>query len=78
MSPYEKKAPRLDTISNLVARSSTSPAFEMPSLNMMSNSAVRKGGATLFLTILTRVRLPMTSSPTLMDWMRRTSMRMEA
>jgi hypothetical protein len=39
----------------------------MPSLNMMSNSAVRNGGATLFLTTLTRVRLPMTSSPTLMD-----------
>jgi MFS family permease len=39
MSPYEKKAPRFWTTSNFVARSSTSPAFEMPSLNMMSNSA---------------------------------------
>ena len=41
------------TISNCVARLSTSPDLEMPSLYMMSNSAVRKGGATLFLTTLT-------------------------
>ena len=30
------------------------PAREMPSLYMMSNSACRNGGATLFLTTLTR------------------------
>ena len=34
---------------------------ETPSPYMMSNSAVRNGGATLFLTTLMRVRLPMTS-----------------
>ena len=32
----------------------------------MSNSASRKGGATLFFTTFTRVRLPTTSSPSLM------------
>ena len=38
----------------------------MPRSNMMSNSAVRNGGATLFLTTLARVRLPTASSPSLM------------
>ena len=42
---------------------------------MMSNSASLKGGATLFLTIFARVRLPTTSPPTFMLSTRRTSMR---
>ena len=44
----------------------------------MSNSAMRKGGATLFLTTLTRVRLPMASAPCLMVSILRTSRRTEA
>src|SRR6266436_4432676 len=43
------------------ARSRSAPVEEMPSLYMMSNSASVNGGATLFLTILTRVRLPVTT-----------------
>jgi len=44
----------------------------------MSNSASRKGGATLFLTTLTLARLPMTTSPSLSEAMRRMSQRIEA
>ena len=55
-----------------------SPSREMPSPYMMSNSASLKGGATLFLTTLTRVRLPITSCPCLRAAMRRMSMRSEA
>ena len=50
----------------------------MPSPYMMSNSASRKGGATLFFTTLARVRLPMISPPDFKASMRRTSMRTEA
>ena len=41
------------------------------------NDASRKGGATLFLTILARVRLPMISEPLFSASTRRTSMRTE-
>jgi hypothetical protein len=44
---------------------------------MISNSASRNGGATLFLTTLTRVWLPTTSSPFLIAPMRRMSRRTE-
>ena len=54
------------------------PSREMPSPYITSNSASRNGGATLFLTIFTRVRPPMTMSPSLMLAMRRMSMRTEA
>ena len=37
--------------------------LEIPSPNMISNSALRKGGATLFFTTFTLVWLPITSSP---------------
>ena len=47
----------------------------MPVPYMMSNSAWRNGGATLFFTTFTRVRLPTTSTPSLMDSMRRMSSR---
>ena len=60
------------------ARSSRSPSREMPSPYRMSNSASRNGGATLFFTIFAFVRLPTTSSPSLMEAMRRTSTRTEA
>ena len=49
----------------------------MPLPYMMSNSAWRKGGAHLFFTTFTRVRLPTTSTPSLMDSMRRMSSRTE-
>ena len=45
---------------------------------MMSNSACLNGGATLFLTTLTRVRLPTASVPSLSVSIRRTSRRTEA
>src|SRR3569623_1312515 len=45
---------------------------------MISNSACLKGGATLFLTTLTRVSLPPPSSPFLLAPMRRMSRRTEA
>ncbi len=60
------------------ARSSSDPSREMPSPKIMSNSAVLNGGATLFLTTLTRVRLPTMSVPFLIGSPRRTSSRMEA
>ena len=47
----------------------------MPLPYMMSNSACLNGGATLFFTTFTRVRLPMTSAPSLIDSMRRMSSR---
>ena len=49
---------------------------EMPSPYMMSNSASRKGGATLFLTTFARVRLPMKAPvESFRPSMRRTSIR---
>jgi hypothetical protein len=57
------------------ARSSSAPSRLMPWPYMMSNSAWRKGGATLFFTTFTRVREPTTSAPSLMDSMRRMSRR---
>jgi hypothetical protein len=61
-----------------VPMSTMLPMRLMPSLNMMSNSATRNGGATLFLTTFTRTRFPTTSVPCLMDSMRRISMRTDA
>ena len=52
--------------------------WAMPSPYIMSNSASRKGGATLFFTTLARVRLPTTSPPFFSASIRRTSMRTEA
>ena len=49
----------------------------MPLPYMMSNSAWRKGGLTLFFTTFTRVRLPTTSAPSFSDSMRRMSRRTE-
>ena len=53
-------------------------SLEMPSPYMMSNSTCLNGGATLFLTTLTRVWLPTTSSRSLIAPMRRMSRRTEA
>ena len=47
------------------ARSMTSPIAEIPCPNIMSNSASLNGGATLFFTTRTRVRLPTAISPLL-------------
>ena len=55
--------------------SSNEPSRLMPLEYMMSNSAWRNGGATLFLATFTRVRLPTTSTPCLSDSMRRMSRR---
>ena len=54
------------------------PSRLMPLPYMMSNSACLNGGATLFFTTLTRVRLPTASVPSLRVSMRRTSSRTEA
>ncbi len=49
--PYQ--APLLDRMSKSTPKSMISPLLEMPSPYMMSNSAIRNGGANLFLTTLT-------------------------
>ena len=68
--------PRFSTTPCSSARSSSAPVEEIPSLYMMSNSASRKGGATLFFTILIFVRLPVTvPSVCLIAPMRRISTR---
>ena len=54
------------------------PVLDTPSPYMMSNSTCLNGGANLFLTTLTRVWLPITSSRSLMAPMRRMSRRTEA
>ena len=60
------------------AISSTEPSLEMPSPYSTSNSADLNGGAILFLTTLTRVRLPTASSPLFSVCTRRMSRRTEA
>ena len=50
----------------------------MPLPNSMSNSACLNGAATLFLTTLTRTRLPTASVPSLSVSIRRMSSRWEA
>ena len=74
----EKKAPAFLTMPISRPTSIRPPSREMPSLYMMSNSAMRNGGATLFLTTLTLARLPITSVPSLIESMRRMSRRTEA
>ena len=46
-----------------LARSRRSPSREMPTPYIMSNSAWRNGGATLFFTTLARMRLPTPRPP---------------
>ena len=53
------------------------PAEEIPLPNSMSNSAMRNGAATLFLTTLTFTRFPTASVPSLSVSMRRMSRRCE-
>ena len=57
--------------------SSSDPSRLIPLPYMMSNSACWNGAAHLFFTTLTRVRLPTTSAPSLIDSMRRMSRRTE-
>ena len=64
-------------ISALTARSSKSPSRLIPSLNMMSNSAVLNGAATLFFTTRALTRFPRISVPCLRDSIRRRSIRTE-
>src|SRR5262249_51084936 len=45
------------------ARSRSSPGRDTPWPYSTSNSACRRGGASLFLTTRTRIRFPTTSSP---------------
>ena len=54
-----------------------SPGSRCPTPYSMSNSACRNGAATLFLTTLTRTRLPTASVPSLRVSMRRMSSRCE-
>ena len=69
------QAPDFFTMPSDTARSSTDPSREMPWAYMMSNSACRNGGAHLFFTTFTRVRLPTISAPSLIDSIRRMSSR---
>ena len=69
------QAPDFFTMDSVTARSSTEPSREMPWPYMMSNSACLNGGAHLFFTTFTRVRLPTTSMPFLIASIRRMSSR---
>ena len=69
--------PLFSMIPYSTAASMSEPSREMPSLNRMSNSAARKGGATLFLTTLTLTRAPTESSPDLITSTLRMSSRTE-
>src|SRR5690606_10422111 len=60
-SPYEYQAPDFWMMPASLARSTTRPVCEIPSSNITSNSACLNGGATLFLTTLTRTREPITA-----------------
>src|SRR3989442_12273167 len=73
--PKAYQAPVFSTIPCSDAMSISSPSLEMPVPYRMSNSASRNGGATLFFTTFTLVRLPITSSPCLMAPTRRMSRR---
>ena len=57
------QAPDFSTAPHSLPRSTRSPSWLMPSPYRMSNSTSRNGGAILFFTTLTRVRLPTTLSP---------------
>src|SRR5258706_4172498 len=72
------QAPDFSSTPWLTPSSSTSPSREMPLPYRMSNSALRNGGATLFLTIFTPVSEPITPSPLLIEPMRRMSTRTSA
>ena len=74
----ENQAPDFSTTPALTPRSISSPTLDTPSPYMMSNSTCLNGGATLFLTTLTRVWLPTTCSRSLIAPMRRMSRRTEA
>ena len=69
------QAPLFFTMPSATATSSRLPSQEMPLPNMMSNSATRNGGATLFFTTRARTRLPICTPPSLIASMRRTSIR---
>ena len=75
MSPREYHAPDLTSTPSSSPRSTSSPSLEMPDPKVMSNSASKNGGAILFFTTFTRVRLPTTLSPALIWAVRRISMR---
>ena len=62
---YLINAPALSSTPYVTPRSSTSPDFEIPSLYIMSNSAVLNGAAILFLTTFILVLLPEILSPSL-------------
>src|SRR5438093_5124935 len=76
--PYEYQAPDFSMIPASAAISTSSDSWLMPSSNMMSNSAWRNGGATLFFTTFTRTWFPMTTSRSLTGAIRRMSSRTDA
>src|SRR2546421_5708961 len=76
--PYEYQAPDFSMMPASAAISTSSDSWLMPSSNMMSNSAWRNGGATLFLTTFTRTWLPITTSRSFTGAMRRMSSRTDA
>ncbi len=71
------QAPDLFTKPSSSATSSNDPSRLIPLPYMMSNSACLNGAAHLFLTTFTRVRLPVTSVPSLIASMRRMSRRID-
>src|SRR4051794_27309799 len=77
-SPKLKYEPDFVTTLRSMPTSTTVPSQEKPVPYMMSNSACLNGGATLFFTTLTRMRLPIASTPSFSVSMRRMSRRIEA
>src|SRR5258706_1526292 len=76
--PYEYQAPDFSMMPASAAISTSSDSWLIPSSNMMSNSAWRNGGATLFFTTFTRTWLPMTTSRSMSGAIRRMSSRTDA
>src|SRR6267143_2586835 len=76
--PYEYQAPDFSMIPASAAISTSSDSWLIPSSDMISNSAWRNGGATLFFTTFTRTWLPMTTSRSFTGPMRRISTRTDA
>src|SRR5258708_275492 len=76
--PYEYQAPDFSMIPASAAISTSNDSWLIPSSNMMSNSAWRNGGATLFFTTFTRTWLPITTSRAFTRPMRRISSRTHA
>src|SRR5262249_57083911 len=74
---YEYQVPDFSMTPSFSAVSTSSPSLLTPVPYRISKSASRNGGASLFLTTLTRTSLPTTTSPCLSGFFLRMSSRTE-